>query len=218
MKYISLEPLADKDDFETFENVFLSTSQVILVIGKRRSGKTGIGLRLSENKIATAKVGAYAVGFPRELPAPFKRVSSIENVPNNSLAFMDEIGILHPSKRASSDDSLTLGEVLYLAGQKDITLIGTTQYAIGADLNIVRNADVLIIKEPSLFQIQTERTFLKKFLRITRDALSVFPPEERKKYAYLYSDYFSGIVKFELPSFWSNEISYAFKDINIKRG
>jgi len=213
MRYCSLKPIADREDFEHFESAFLTKPQVVLIIGKRRSGKTALALRMIENKIEKTKLRAYSIRFPESLPSPIENLTSIESAKPDTINFVDEIGILYPAKRHMNQ--LSLGEVLYLAGQKNITLIATTQYAISADLNILRNIDILIIKEPSLMQIATERPILGKFLRNAKECFDMFPELERRKFGYVMSDHFKGMIEFELPSFWSNDISYAFKNYKI---
>ena len=107
-----------------------------------------------------------------------------------------------------------MNAILKLAGQKDLTFIAIVHNTALLNVNVLRMVDVLFIKEPSLLQIETERSILKYHLQLAKDMIKCYPEVERNSLALLYSDEFRGLVKFELPSFWNEQISKAYKNYN----
>ena len=209
-----MKPLSNEEEFRNWYSNFIANSQIILILGKRRSGKTALGLKLLELKLKSTKLKAYSYKYPVDLPE-VEKITDIKAVRPDSILFIDEIGIWFPSKRHMKKKHLTLGELLYLAGQKNITLIGTVQNSLTTDINVIRNIDTLIVKELSLMQIRTERKFIVDILENAKDALEFFPPTERNKFAYIYSDQFRGLVQFSLPSFWSEKYSFPYKVMKL---
>ena len=212
-----MKPLSNEEEFRNWYSNFIANSQIILILGKRRSGKTALGLKLLELKLKSAKssnLRAYSYKYPVDLPE-VEKITDIKAVKPDSILFIDEIGIWFPSKRHMKKKHLTLGELLYLAGQKNITLIGTVQNSLTTDINVIRNIDTLIVKELSLMQLRTERKFIVDILENAKDALEFFPPTERNKFAYIYSDQFRGLVQFNLPSFWSEKYSFPYKVMKL---
>lgn len=79
------------------------------------------------------------------------------------------------------------------------------------DLNVLRLADTLILKEPSLLQSNFERKVLKDiYVKIKPEFEKI---KEKKSHFYVWDDDFQGLVKYSLPGFWSEKISTSFKNI-----
>ena len=97
-----------------------------------------------------------------------------------------------------------------IARHKHMTLIFITQHGGTLNLNPFRQADTLIFKEPSLLQRKTERSFLQEVLHVVEDKFQNVPKQDRISSFYIFDDDFEGLAKFNLPSFWSNEISEAW--------
>lgn len=209
--------MSDKQAFEKLWNQYLTNGMIVSILGKRRSGKTANLFGLGELKSIEKNKTLYAVKFPKQLPNKIEQVSCVSNIPNGGVGAIDEIGIHYPSKRHMSSNQMSLDEVLYLAGQKDITLIATTQQSTSLNLNMLRNSDIIICKEPSFMQIATERPIVKSLFREAKEVLDTIPEEERKKYSYIVSDVFRGLVQIPLPSFWNEDVSHAYSNFRITR-
>ena len=80
------------------------------------------------------------------------------------------------------------------------------------DINIIRNVDILIVKEPNWIMIESERSFLRWCFKNAKDILKHIPREERNQYAVVFSDDFNGVIKTTKPSFWKEEYSFAWKN------
>ena len=77
------------------------------------------------------------------------------------------------------------------------------------DLNVLRLADVLLFKEPSLLQTRFERRGLQDMFNKVSSSFSDL--ENKKEHFYIISDDFEGLVKSGLPQFWNESISKAFR-------
>ena len=76
------------------------------------------------------------------------------------------------------------------------------------DLNVLRLADVVLLKEPSLLQAKFERKAIKEMYEKVKVKFEAV--EDRNRYAYIWSDEFEGLVSYGLPEFWSEGISKSF--------
>ncbi|MFH1500511.1 MAG: hypothetical protein ABIE22_01040 [archaeon] len=79
------------------------------------------------------------------------------------------------------------------------------------DLNVMRLADTIIFKEPSLLQSRFERKALVDLFKKADENFNKIPKKDnKKKYFYVLDDEFEGLLSSTLPSFWSDKISKSF--------
>jgi len=100
-----------------------------------------------------------------------------------------------------------------LLRQRGHTLLFVAHEARHLDRNIVASADVVILKEPEPQQVRFERGELRNLLE---DAASAFAGKSRKtNLAYVWSPRcgFRGLLRNDLPTFWCNEISVAYRSV-----
>ena len=212
-----IEAVTNEENFRKFYSS-LEEPKIILIAGKRRSGKTCLGFKFLETIQRIRDLDAYTVGFPLKIEG-IKNVDLVSKLPSDCVAFMDEASLLnigYSSRRSMKTRNIILGDILGLASQKGISLIFVVQNTGLLELNVIRQADCLAIKEPSRFQIMTERRFLKDYFKYAKRVFSGLDEGERVKHAILIDDYYTGLIKFTPPAFWSEEISYAFKNVNLK--
>ena len=210
-KYDSLKIIKKKKGtIPTFENkLYKNKSTVGLILGARGTGKSAIGMRLLENfKVKTSKT-VYALGFKEEsLPRWIKVVKDIEEINNNSVILIDEGGIEFSSRKAMTNANKLLSEILLIARHKDLSVIFITQNSANLEINVIRQADYLILKPSSLLQKDFER---KKIKTIYENATEDF--EELKGIVgltYIFSDEFLGFVTNSLPNFWTDKVSKGY--------
>src|SRR3989344_5385304 len=81
--------------YDEFMDKFSNSSLIMLIIGKRGSGKTALGMNFVELGRKLNKK-SYVMGFKNSnLPGWIKKSDSLEEIPNNSLVLVDESGILY---------------------------------------------------------------------------------------------------------------------------
>lgn len=199
-----------KGSFKDFENKILTARSTIgIILGARGTGKSAIGMKLLEDfKLKTNKK-VYAMGFNAEdLPNWISVVNSIEEIENGSVLLADESGIEFSSRESMSDINKLLSKIILIARHKDLSIMFITQSSTNIDINIIRQADYLILKPSSLLQKDFER---KKIKDIYQEVDKEF--EELKSdrgLTYIYSNEYRGFISSPLPSFWSEKVSKAY--------
>ena len=197
-----------KGDYETFSQRFHRDSLIVLIAGRRGSGKSATAFRLLENIHATNKRPCYAIG-PKQnnLPAWITAIGSIEDAKNGGVILVDEGAITFSSRNAMSDANKDLAGLLAVARHKDLTLILITQNTGMIDNNVLRLCDTLVFKEGSLLQERFERSAIKDLYETANKQLNEIPSSERMKHCYIIDAGFEGVLSAELPSFWSASVS-----------
>jgi hypothetical protein len=201
-----------KGNYASWENIVLkSDSKIGIIVGARGSGKTAFGIKLLENVYAKKKRACYAIGFnPSTLPSWITVVSAPDEIPNNAFVLIDEGGILFSSRRAMSNPNKLLGDLLLISRHKNLSILFIAQNSSNLDVNIIRQADYLVLKPSALLQKNFERKIIQEiYTSVEKEYESL---KGTKGITYLYSDPFQGFVTNELPSFWSTNLSKSFKD------
>ena len=201
----------DKGDLNQWENNFYeSDNKIGIILGARGSGKTAFGIKLLENTHTKNKKKCYAMGFEEsEMPDWIDVVDNISQIKNDSVVLIDEGGVLFSSRKSMTNLNKMLTDLILISRHKNIIIIFISQNSSNLDVNIIRQADFLVLKPSSLLQKDFERKIIGKIY----DSLS----NDFKKYqnmpgiTYIYSDPFRGFVTNPLPSFWKASISKSFR-------
>ena len=182
-----------KGNYDEFNKKLVKSSLILLIVGKRGSRK------------------CYTLGYENvKLPRWIKKVDVLEKIPNNSIALIDEGAVTFFSREAMKNPNKALSKLMAIARHKNLTLILITQSSALIDLNVLRLADTLLLKEPSLLQAKFERKAIKEMYEKVSPLFK--DKENKKQYAYIFDDEFEGLIKFNLPYFWNEGISKSFKN------
>lgn len=187
---------------------------VVLILGKRGSGKSALGYRLLE--LFRNQLSPYVVGIPqaaaRTLPDWIGITETLEDVPHRSIILLDEAHLAYHSRNSFKRANTGVSRLLNLSRQRDQTVIFVTQEARQIDVNIASSANVIVFKEPSMLQFEFERRELRQLAQRATDAFTGLSSTRRKRSSYVHSpdNDFQGLLESELPSFWSSPLSKAF--------
>ena len=98
--YIPFEAVkTEKGGYEEFYNKLKNDSLILLIIGKRGSGKTSLGMKFLEFFHKEDRRKCYTLGYETtRLPWWLKKADSLEKIPNNSIALFDEGAVLFSSR------------------------------------------------------------------------------------------------------------------------
>ena len=192
------------------EGVYKSESQIGIILGTRGSGKTAFGIKFLENLHAKYGKHCFAIGFnENELPSWINVVSDISLLRNNSFVLIDEGGILFNSRSSMSNANKMLSQLIMISRHKNLNILFISQNSSNLDVNILRQADFLVLKPSSLFQKEFERKIIQKIYKEAEEYFDKF--KEKRGIAHIYSDKFRGFISNPLPSFWKENISKSFK-------
>ncbi len=193
-----------------WEKKIQTKNKIGIILGSRGSGKTAFGVKLMENIYAKTKKKCFAMGFKSEdLPSWITAVANINEIHNDSIVLVDEGGIFFSSRDSMSIANKLLSDLIFISRHKNLTILFISQNSSNLDVNIIRQADFLVLKPSSLLQKDFERKIIRN--------LYVELESKFKKYklknglTYIYSDDFRGFVTNPLPSFWSQKLSTSFR-------
>jgi hypothetical protein len=90
-----------------------------------------------------------------------------------------------------------------------LSILFISQNSSNLDVNIIRQADFLVLKPSALLQKNFERKIIQEIYEKSSKGFEKF--KEVKGLTYIYSDKFLGFISNSLPSFWSRGISKSFR-------
>jgi len=193
-------------DVGSFNQRVENDSLIMLVFGKRGSGKSSLGFRLLENVYGKTKRECFVLGVGNKLlPKWISSIDDVQTAPNGSIILVDEGAISFGARNSMKVKNKELTSLLAIARHKSLTLIFITQNTGLIDRNVLKLADTLFIKEGSLLQLQMERPEIKKFYEKAKKHFDKL--ENKEKFSYILDSDFEGIVEHTLPSFWSDSLS-----------
>jgi len=195
---------------EWIEDFYTSDSKIGVILGSRGSGKTAFGVKLLENAHAKYNTHCYALGFKIETMPPWITVvDDISTIGTDAIVLIDEGGILFNARDAMSNANKILTDLMLVARHKNLTIIFISQSSSNLEINILRQADFLVLKKSSLLQKEFERKIIQKMYGDIQDDFKKY--KRNKGVAYIYAGNFKGFISNTLPSFWSGKISKSFK-------
>lgn len=195
-----------KGDFDDFSHRLLKDSLIVAIAGRRGSGKSATGFRLLENAVAHNRP-AFVLGVKDALPAWIHPVEQLSDVKNNGVVLVDEGAISFSSRSSMKKENKDLSSLLAIARHKNLTLLFITQNTGMIDKNVLNLCDVILLKEGSLLQQKMERSVMKDFYATADKELKKVPASSRKSHCYVFDADFEGLVKTDLPTFWSDKVS-----------
>lgn len=186
---------------------------VIAIIGSRDSGKSATGYKLLE--LFRPRAAPYVVGAPGKirklLPIWIGLVGTLDEVPENSVVLVDEAYLQFGSRNSMSATGRKIGELVNLSRQRNITIIFVAQEARQMDVNVISQADVLVIKELTEISRDFERKELRRFTDKARKAFSELRGNRRQfSWVFTHLNGEVGVLQNGLASFWSSALSRAF--------
>jgi hypothetical protein len=210
-KFLLVHPLTGNFD-SWLEEVEKSESKIGIILGARGTGKTAFGMKFLENIHSQNKTKCFAIGFKEnQLPEWINNVDDISDIENNSFVLIDEGGILFNSRDSMTKPNKLLSDLILIARHKSLNILFITQNSSNLDVNILRQADFLILKPSSLLQKNFERKIIQKIYEDVEDHFTKLKNESGL--TYVYSESFQGFIKNKLPSFWNTKISKSFRDL-----
>ena len=205
------EVKAIKGNVNKFESELMGKESVIgIILGARGSGKSAIGMKFLENFRSKTNKHIYAMGFRKQdIPNWISVVENVSQIANDSVVLIDEGGITFSSRKSMSNANQLLSDLLMIARHKNLSVLFITQNSSNLEVNVLRQADFLIMKPSSLLQKDFERKIIKKIYEQVAEDFEKHSDD--KGLTYIHSNKFQGFVSNELPTFWSQKVSKAFK-------
>ncbi len=199
---------------------------VVLVMGKRRGGKTGLAheaARQLHSRRQTPAVlhlptlpEALRKRLQKLLPNWMKIVSRQGEWPKNAVVIYDEAAQSAHARRTQSGDAIQLDNLIGISGQRNQLIIFISHHSRKIDLNVIHEVDRILWKEPTYAHQMFERDELSDFTMRAYDFFQGIKGEKARKKATLIMDFHK--LRFlkcnnGLPPWWSDDLSRLFQDI-----
>ncbi|MBA7616606.1 hypothetical protein ES703_23903 [subsurface metagenome] len=204
-------PAIDLTDQKWLDVIFHPS--VVLIVGKRGSGKSALGYRLEE--VSRFRAKPFVVGIPEEgqrfLPDWLGVIPDLADAPPKSIILIDEAYLQYHAKESQKAQSKEMSRILNLSRQREQTLIFVTQEARQVDRNIASSANVVVFKDLGILQLEFDRPELNRLATEARQAFEKVEGD-RRGWSYVYSPDtdFVGLLENRLPSFWTSKLSHLF--------
>ena len=201
----------------------LPSNGLIIIECQRGQGKTSLAWRLAEIKCEDKRgKRIVAFGMPEQakkaLPKTISHMHTLEEVSKAkpSIVIIDEAAFIANSRRAMQETNIEWLKLIAICRHKDHLLIFVSQNNRQLDVQILAEADIVIMKKPSLLHLRFTRPEFKPELEQAYNEFQKLKGDTRK-YAYVI-DYHNGQTKMltcKLPKFWSDRISKAYAEMAI---
>jgi len=197
----------------------LELGKVILILGKRGSGKSAFALKLGEYLYAVHEVPVWLVGIPEDvsvyLPRWVSIAQDIEQVDLGAFIIVDESGLQYMAMRYQSDANTVMRRLLMIARHRKQSLVFICQVASDVDKAVVRQADTIVFKQPTLMQPKNDRPEVRDTAARALKVFDALPKDEKLRTAYIHDGDFVGVLQCDLPDYWREELSFAFANVPL---
>lgn len=195
--------------------------RICLIDGAKGGGKTGVLCWiLDEYHKRRPDLKYYFVTkatIRPPLPSWINVVDSIDQVPNNCIAGIDEGGIQLSSRGAMTRENKDASTQLIVLRHKGISMIILVQNVLMVDINVRRLADIRLLKYGIPFGTERKRPGeqTNKDLELIRQRLK--PRNNKEAYVEIMSDKIFVNFSHPLPKWWNDdEISKSYKYTELK--
>ena len=199
----------------------LPKTGVVLVFGHRGEGKSALAWWLADEAHKQGRqVAAFALSDQAKtaLPKWVRHVETHQEVAKLKpcLVVADEAAFKVHARRAQSEANVEWTRLVAISRHKGHLLLFVGQHARQLDVGLVADADLVVMKRPSLLHLRFARPELRPELEM---AYERFAKARGDKRAWSFVvDYHTGRVGFlrnGLPRFWSDKLSKAFAVVEL---
>jgi hypothetical protein len=130
-----------------------------------------------------------------------------EALPHGSSLIVDDAGIVLDSASSGGGAVKAFKHLVQIIRHLNINCVVNVQYA-AAVTKYSLDADAIFLKPPPMMWQAIERQELAPFITEAEPFWQAISESERKRHAWVISSEYRGPVHFQLPSFWSDRLSY----------
>ena len=179
---------------------------VILVVGRRGTGKTALTLFVAEQLRRPVKVVGIEQGL---LPPGWEAIepSAVTRELCDCVVAIDDAALSFNAYDYSTDTSRAAHDLADLSRQRRVVLIINVQRTAALDRYLFADPDVAFLKPPSMMFLDGERDAFKRMQLAAKERFDQIAPAEWPRWAYVYSDLYQGMMRVERPTFWTEALS-----------
>ena len=117
--------------------------------------------------------------------------------------------------RYQSDANTVMRRLLMIARHRKQSLVFICQVASDVDKAVIRQADCIVFKQPTLMQPKNDRPEVRDTAGPALKVFEALPKDERLRTAYIHDSDFQGVLQYDLPDYWREELSFAFANVPL---
>ena len=177
---------------------------VILIIGRRESGKTVLAYRLME----IIEKPAFALSPEAPVPGWVTRLKrgdiTDDNPPKRSTLFIDDLPVVMSSRDYQDPFTQYIEKMIpVVRHRRKIHMLFATQLATLAD-KFTLDADIVLLKPANLMFLDIERPAVAKWYKHVMPIFDRMTELEQKKHAVLLCSDYRGLVRIDMPKLGMN--------------
>ena len=191
-----------------------------VVTGKRGSGKTSLSYLLMErsqyaNKISVLpqmnSVAWASIERAGVTPVMFTK-DFVNDMPEDSFILLDDSSTHLYAGMKDDEFGKMMDKAISKSRQKEQTIVFVSHHTAKLNIKVVREPDLLFMKEPSLMHAETERQQMKKWTGQARTLFQRIPITDRRRYTYMISDKGKYFVKIPQAKMWREEFGMIWRN------
>ncbi|HUU65415.1 MAG TPA: hypothetical protein VMW37_04840 [Dehalococcoidales bacterium] len=218
--FLSSFGMGQSEEKDTWLDIIRPTT-VSLILGQKGLGKSGLGYFLVDKVSRQYSLTPVAVNLPRDkqplLPEHYV-IKTLEELKHTGdvVALIDEGTTTLPAGQAKLEELVK--SFVALSRQRNQVIIFVFHASSDVGSRILRGVDNILIKRPSQRQIQygSKDAYCRALLIEAKERFQSLAEigEDPRKYTFVDAETppFHGILKNDLPDFWTEDLSKAWAD------
>jgi|TARA_Y100000401_G_C8324453_1_gene227297 predicted double-glycine peptidase len=206
----------------------IPTQGVLLIQGHRGEGKSALGWWLAQEMQKRTKKSIVTLGMPVAAQKVFPKrgfgkgglqfVSSLDQIDKMkpSIVICDEAAFIAGSRDAMSKTNKEWLKLIAICRHKDHLLIFINQQSRQLDVQIMMDADLVLMKRPTQLHLRGARA---EFAPEIAEAFELFSNMRgsTKRKVYVVDYHYGGgtMLNAQMPRWWNDKVSKAYSSVDV---
>ena len=201
----------------------MPSTGVLIITGHRGEGKSALAWWLAENLRSQHRKKIAALGIPDEaqkaMPKRITHVETVEQIADMKphIIVVDEASIVANARSAMKTANLLWLKLIAVCRHKGHLLIFINQHNRQLDVQIMMDADFVLMKRPTLLHLKFSRPEFKEELQQAYEIFADMTAMGSKKKVYVV-DFHTGNKKMlpaNMPKWWNEKVSKSYSAVNL---
>ena len=201
----------------------MPSTGVLIITGHRGEGKSALAWWLAETLRTQYRKKIAALGIPDEaqqaLPKRITHVETVEQIADMKphIIVVDEAAIVANARSAMKTANLLWLKLIAVCRHKGHLLIFINQHNRQLDVQIMMDADFILMKRPTLLHLKFCRPEFKEELQ---QAYELFNPmtalgSKKKVYAVDFHTGNKKMLSSSMPKWWNDKVSKSYAAVSL---
>ena len=201
----------------------MPSTGVLIITGHRGEGKSALAWWLAEQLKTQYRKKVVALGIPevaqKAMPKRIQHVDTVEQIDDlkPSIVVVDEASIVANARSAMKTANLLWLKLIAVCRHKGHLLIFINQHNRQLDVQIMMDADFVLMKRPTLLHLKFSRPEFREELQQAYDLFNDMTELGSKKRVYVV-DLHTGNKKMlpaSMPMWWNDKVSKSYSAVSL---